>query len=208
VLADELVDADLVAEDPEALRIAEAMARATAAREGVPEQHCHRVAELAVRVGSRMGLTSGLITRLRIGGWLHDIGKIAIPDRILSKPGKLDADEWEIMRSHTTIGMRLVMETPGLAEAALAVAHHHERWDGQGYPSGLAGEAIPIEARIVAAVDAWSAMTEDRPYRPGLAFDAAIAEMRRVAGTQLAPDVVEALVAILVEEHPASAEAA
>ncbi len=207
VLADELVDADLVAEDPEALRIAEAMARATAAREGVPEQHCHRVAELAVRVGSRMGLSSGLITRLRIGGWLHDIGKIAIPDRILSKPGKLDTEEWEIMKSHTILGMRLVEQTPGLAEAALAVAHHHERWDGAGYPYGLAGLAIPMEARIVAAVDAWSAMTEDRPYRPGLSFDAAIAELHRVAGSQLDPEVARTLAAILIEETPA-AEAA
>ena len=136
--------------------------------------------------------------RCRLGGWLHDLGKVAIPDRILSKAGPLLDDEWAVMRTHAALGGEIVGRIPGLADAAPAVRHHHERYDGGGYPDGLVGDEIPIEARIVGAVDTWSAMTEERVYRSGLARDEALVELERSSGTQLDPDVVAALKAVLV----------
>jgi diguanylate cyclase (GGDEF)-like protein/PAS domain S-box-containing protein len=200
-LETELVEADRIAEAPESVRIAEAMARATAVREGVPERHCHKVAELAAATAERLGLAPELVLRTRMGGFLHDVGKIAIPDRILTKPGPLDAEEWATMQTHTTIGRDLVLSTPGLAEAAAVVAHHHERWDGSGYPAGLVGEEIPLDARIVAAVDAWCAMTEDRVYRAGLPREEALAELRRSAGSHLDATVVAVLTALILDGY-------
>ncbi len=203
----DLVDEDRVPEAPESIRVAEAMARATAFREGVPEQHCTQVAELASLVATRLGLPPETVLRTRMGGYLHDVGKIAIPDRILSKPGALDDAEWSVMKTHTTIGRDIVLATPGLEIAAPAVTHHHERWAGGGYPDGLVGTTIPIEARIVAAADAWSAMTEDRVYRPGMHPEDAIAELRRSAGSHLDPDVVVAICDVLAtftQEHLAA----
>jgi diguanylate cyclase (GGDEF)-like protein len=193
----DLVDEDRVPEAPEAIRVAEAMARATAYREGVPPEHCTEVAELASLVASRLGLSAELVLRTRMGAFLHDVGKIAIPDRILTKPGALDDEEWAVMRTHPTIGRDIVLATPGLEIAASGVAHHHERWDGRGYPAGLAGTAIPIEARIVAAADAYSAMTEDRVYRAGMCREDAIVELHRSSGSHLDPDVVVAITDVL-----------
>jgi putative nucleotidyltransferase with HDIG domain len=194
----ELTDSDFLLEEPDAIRIAEAMSRSASVREGVPDLHCVQVADLAARVAHQLGLGAAGVLRCRLGGWLHDVGKVAIPDRVLSKPGPLDDDEWAVMRTHAAIGSEIVGRIPGLAEAAPIVRHHHERWGGGGYPDGLAGEEIPLEARILTAVDSFCAMTEDRVYRRGMEHEEAITELRRCAGTQLDPVVVEALCEVLL----------
>ena len=127
---------------------------------------------------------------------LHDIGKLGVPDAILQKPGALDAEEWQEIRRHPEIGAR-ILEHANLADIAEWVRAHHERVDGRGYPAGLAGAAIPTEARILAVVDAYEAMTADRPYRRSLGAHAAEAELRRAAGTQFDAEVVEALIEAL-----------
>jgi diguanylate cyclase (GGDEF)-like protein len=193
----ELTESDFLMEEPDAIRIAEAMSRSASVREGVSDLHCARVADLAARVAEHLSLGATAVLRCRLGGWLHDLGKVAIPDRVLSKAGPLTDDEWAVMRTHASLGGEIVGRIPGLADAAPAVRHHHERYDGGGYPDGLVGDEIPIEARIVGAVDTWSAMTEDRVYRSGLARTEALIELERCSGTQLDPDVVAALRAVI-----------
>ena len=149
------------------------------------------------RPPSASGSPADVVLRCRLGGWLHDVGKVAIPQRILEKPGALDASEWEVMRTHPSIGEEIVRGVAALREAAAAVRHHHERYGGDGYPDGLAGTAIPIEARIVAAADAFSAMTVDRVYSKARTPAGAAIELRRSAGAHLDPAVVEALLAVL-----------
>jgi diguanylate cyclase (GGDEF)-like protein len=200
-LYDEWEFEDFIAEDPEAVRIAEALALAASLREGPAAKHPHRVAELAMRTAETLGSPPPVVLRCRLGGWLHDVGKVAIPDRILTKPGALEADEWVIMRGHPAIGEEVVRRVAGLKEAARAVRHHHERWDGTGYPDALAGEAIPIEARVVAAADAYVAMTSERPHRAALPEAAALAELAAASGTQLDPTVVRALLHVLEGER-------
>jgi HD-GYP domain-containing protein (c-di-GMP phosphodiesterase class II) len=129
---------------------------------------------------------------------LHDVGKIVVPKEILNKPGDLDAYEWQVIRTHTIQGERILKQVGGaLARVARYVRSSHERYDGRGYPDGLAGEAIPIESRIVSVCDAFSAMTTDRPYRPAMPIDAALEELHDSAGTQFDPRVVSALEHVL-----------
>ncbi len=201
---------DLDAEDdqphePESIRVAQALALAASVREGMPELHCQQVADLSAAIAESLGLTEHGILTCRLGGWLHDVGKVAIPDEVLSKRGPLDDDEWALMRRHATIGETIVARVPALSDAARAVRHHHERWDGRGYPDGLAAEQIPLEARIVAAADAYSAIASDRPYRAERGRDEAIAELRASAGTHLDPQVVDALLAALQQADEAFA---
>jgi HD-GYP domain-containing protein (c-di-GMP phosphodiesterase class II) len=136
---------------------------------------------LCEQVARRVGVTGDELEHLRIAAHLHDLGKIGVPDEILHKPGPLDATEWAIMREHPVWGARALEAIPGFAAASRAVRHHHERWDGGGYPDGLAGEDIPIGARVIAVCDAYEAMTSTRPYRPALAEP--VARERIVAGT-------------------------
>ncbi len=199
-LYDEWQFEDFIAEDPEAVRIAEALALAASLREGTAAKHPIRVADLATRTAETLGSAPPVVLRCRLGGWLHDVGKVAIPDRILTKPGALDADEWATMRGHPAIGEEIIRRVAGLKEAARAVRHHHERWDGCGYPDGLAGEAIPIEARIVAAADAYVAMTSERPHRHAMPESVAIAELQAAAGSHLDPTVVHALLNVLASD--------
>jgi HD-GYP domain-containing protein (c-di-GMP phosphodiesterase class II) len=131
---------------------------------------------------------------------LHDIGKIGIPDAILLKPGPLSPDEWKIMRTHPEVGRRLVEDIPFLAGAVPIVYHHHERWDGNGYPEGLRGEGIPLGARIFAVADAFDAMTFDRPYSRAVTVEAAREEIARCSGTHFEPAVVSTFLAIPFEE--------
>ena len=137
---------------------------------------------------------------------LHDIGKMAVPDAILSKPGPLDGEEWDYVRQHTLIGERIVAAAPPLAPVARLVRSSHERWDGGGYPDGLRGDEIPLGARVVAVCDAFDAMTTQRPYREPVSEVAAEAELRRCAGTQFDPMVVEAFCRVIAREHPAPDE--
>jgi diguanylate cyclase (GGDEF)-like protein len=164
--------------------------------EGLAE-HNHSVAGLAERLAARVGLASTQVETIRNAAELHDVGKIAIPDEILTKPGPLTDDEWVFMRQHSVIGERILSAAPALAQVATLVRASHERHDGAGYPDGLAGEEIPIGARIIAACDAFSAMTTDRPYRAACSDADAFRELERCAGTQFDPTLVAPLIAML-----------
>jgi diguanylate cyclase (GGDEF)-like protein/PAS domain S-box-containing protein len=205
-LASEIADEAGAGDDVEALRVAQALASASSVREGVSPIHDEQVARLAGLIAEELALPAELTRRVRLGGWLHDVGKVAVSDRILTKPAELDAGEWAAIRTHSEIGEELIRRIPALAGAARAVRHHHERWDGQGYPDGLAGEAIPLEARIVAAADTYCAITDDRIFRTSRSHDEAIRELQRSAGTQLDPWVVTALVRTLERERGRIAE--
>jgi HD-GYP domain-containing protein (c-di-GMP phosphodiesterase class II) len=171
--------------------------------------HSRDVVELALEVGRRMGLGADSLRDLEFGALLHDVGKIAVPNEIINKPGKLTAEEWEVMKRHTIEGQRMLEEVGGvLARVGVIVRASHEDYDGTGYPDGLAGDAIPIEARICSACDAFSAMTTDRSYRPAMPLQDALAELRRCAGTQFDPNVVTTLLAILETDSVARVETA
>lgn len=161
--------------------------------------HLLDVGELAVQVGELLGLTPDELELVRHAGQLHDIGKMAVPDAILQKPGPLDAQEWAFVRQHTVIGERIVGAAPALGPVAAVVRSSNERWDGAGYPDGLAERQIPIGARIVAVCGAFDAMLGGRPYRPPRSVEVALAELRACAGTQFDPEVVEAFCMALAE---------
>jgi diguanylate cyclase (GGDEF)-like protein len=194
--------------EPEVIGMARALAFASSQRGGIPEEHAEQVARLAMLTAERLELSVGIVLLCRLGGWLHDVGKIAIPERILMKPGSLDAGEWATMKTHPVVGDTIVRRVAGLQDAAPAVRHHHERFGGGGYPDGLSGTDIPIEARIVCAADAYSAMTTDRPYSAARSPQEAAAELRRSAGVHFDPRVVEALLAVLGLEGEAIRDAA
>ncbi len=161
--------------------------------------HVDGVAHLAEAVAARLGLPHEEIEEVRLAAELHDVGKVAIPDEILNKPGPLDENEWILMRRHTIIGERILAALPAFARVATMVRASHECFDGTGYPDGLAGRDIPIGARIVAVCDAYDAMTSDRAYRSAMTSEAALAELRACASTQFDPVVVSAFEAILPE---------
>jgi two-component system, cell cycle response regulator len=154
--------------------------------------HSSEVAELATAVARRLGMTAEEIDEVSRAAELHDVGKVGIPDAILEKPAALDADEWEFMRQHTILGERILSAAPALRPVARLVRSSHERWDGAGYPDGLAATAIPRGSRVIAVCDAYEAMTSDRPYRGARSPEAACDELRAAAGTQFDSDVVDA----------------
>ena len=154
-------------------------------------------------MAARLGLSPEEVDDVKRASALHDIGKLAIPEDILEKPEPLTAEEWEFIRQHTVIGERILTAAPSLAGCGKIVRSSHERWDGSGYPDGLVGEQIPLQARIIFACDAFEAMTSHRPYREARPQEDALAELRRCAGTQFDPQVVGALVAEL-ERQPAA----
>ncbi len=175
----------------------QALLAALKARERYTAEHSEAVVELATAVAEQLGLSEEQLIEVAQVALLHDVGKLGVPESILQKPGALNAAEWRIMRSHSAIGERVVCSIASLAHLAPAVRAEHERWDGTGYPDGLAGCAIPLASRICLACDAWHAMTSDRPYRPALSPAAARAELERHAGTQFCPRTVDALLAVL-----------
>lgn len=154
-------------------------------------EHVASVAELAGRMGRSMGLEDEQLQHLRRAAELHDVGKIAIPDSILFKPGPLDDSEWEYMRRHTVIGERILLSAPSLEPVAKLVRSSHERVDGTGYPDNLSGEDIPLGARIVAVCDAFDAMVGDRPYQEAKSPEQAVEELKRCAGSQFDRAVVD-----------------
>ena len=164
-------------------------------REPGLRDHVGDVAELALRVGIRLGLKAEELDDVRRAAELHDVGKSAVPDAILAKPGPLDEREWEFVRQHTLVGERILRAAPALHSVAKLVRSSHERFDGTGYPDGLVGQTIPLGARIVSACDAWDAMITTRPYRHALSTADALQELRRCSGTQFDPVVVRALCA-------------
>jgi response regulator RpfG family c-di-GMP phosphodiesterase len=174
----------------------EALGSALDSRDVGTEAHSRRVHGYALTLAREHGVPEPDLPDIAHGVLLHDIGKIGIPDAILLKPGPLTPEEWEIMRRHPGIGKSLIENIPFLRGAVPIVFHHHERWDGTGYPVGLQGEAIPLGARIFSVVDAFDAMTFDRPYSKALPFDVALAEIKRCAGSHFDPDVVESFLRI------------
>ena len=179
------------------LGIAAALAAALEAKDHYTADHARSIADLAVHVGVKLGMTITEVRDLRLGAILHDIGKIAVPDAILNKAGHLTDDEFELVKTHTVIGEQILAPVPFLDEVRRIVRHDHERWDGAGYPDGLRGDEIPLDSRIVFVVDAFHAMTSDRPYRQAMDEDVAIDNLLASAGSQFDPAVVDAFVRVL-----------
>ena len=171
------------------------------ADDGYTGEHSKGVVRLCLEVAARLELSAEQKRNLEFGALLHDVGKIAIPKEIINKPGKLDEREWTIIKTHTIEGQKLLDTVGGfMREVGLIVRSHHERWDGDGYPDGLAKDRIPVEARVISACDTWNAMRTDRTYRKRLPFNLAAEEMRAVAGKQLDPVVVAALLEVVAHE--------
>jgi putative nucleotidyltransferase with HDIG domain len=161
-------------------------------------EHCRSVVQLVMQVGERLALSPERLRNLEFGALLHDVGKIAIPKELINKPGKLGADEWRVIKTHTTEGQALLDRVGGfMSDVGRIVRSHHERWDGGGYPDGLAGDAIPLEARIITVCDSWNAMRTDRPYRKALPEHEAVDELIACSGTQFDPEIVEVLLEIV-----------
>jgi HD-GYP domain-containing protein (c-di-GMP phosphodiesterase class II) len=179
------------------LGTAEALSAALEAKDSYTAEHSRSLVRRAEAVGRLLGMPEPELRTLRYGAAFHDIGKLAVPEAILNKPGPLTDEEFEIVQRHTVIGEQILAPIEFLADVLPLVRSAHERWDGAGYPDGLAGEEIPLGARIVFACDTWEAMTAPRPYRAARPEDEARAELRRVAGSQLDPRVVDALLAVL-----------
>ena len=179
------------------LGIAAALAAALEAKDHYTADHARSIADLAVHVGVKLGMTLSEARDLRLGAILHDVGKIAVPDAILNKPSRLTDAEYEVVKEHATVGEQILAPVPFLEGVRAIVRHDHERWDGHGYPDGLRAEEIPLGSRIVFVVDAFHAMTSDRPYRRAMGNEAAVENLRAGAGTQFDPAVVEAFVRVL-----------
>jgi len=177
----------------------EALGSALDTRDVGTHAHSRRVVGYSLSIAHAFGVDESQMRDIEHGVLLHDIGKIGIPDGILLKPGRLGAEEWKIMRTHPELGRRLVERIPFLRGAVPIVYHHHERWDGSGYPSGLKGEMIPLGARIFAVADAFDAMTCDRPYSVAISFEAARVEIERCAGAHFDPAVVQAFLTVPLE---------
>jgi diguanylate cyclase (GGDEF)-like protein len=177
--------------------VAEALAAALEAKDGYTANHGAEIADLAVAVGRELELSEDVLRNLRYGAIFHDIGKIAVPDAILNKPGPLDPNELEVIKRHPVTGEQILTPVPFLADVRRIVRHDHERWDGTGYPDGLRGPQIPLGARIVLVVDAWHAMVSDRPYRRAMPQERARSELLSHAGSQFDPRVVDAFLAVL-----------
>ena len=185
-------------------RAAASLARAVDARDVYTGSHSQRVAELAARTARRLGLPEEEVELTRLAASLHDLGKLAIPEEILRKPGPLTDPERIVLERHPQIGFRM-LESLGVDPVADWVLHHHERWDGSGYPDGLPGEQIPLGARIIFVADAYDAMTSERVYRRRVSSEQAVAELQRCAGSQFDPEIVDAFAAELAVEAPARA---
>jgi diguanylate cyclase (GGDEF)-like protein/putative nucleotidyltransferase with HDIG domain len=173
------------------------LAEALSERDRYTGEHSHSVVELAAQVARGLGLAEREVEGVKAAALLHDIGKVAIPDDILHKRAALDEHEWGVMRQHPVIGERILRAIPGLGSVARIVRHEHERWDGEGYPDRLAGDDIPIGARIIFACDAYHAMVSDRPYRRAVTHAEAIRELATHAGGQFDPQVTEVLIGSL-----------
>jgi len=180
-----------------ALDTVRSLAGAIDAKDTYTRGHNERVAALAVEVGRELGCDERALLALRYGGLLHDVGKIGIPEPVLKKTIPLTEPEMELMRAHPAIGAEIVRGVELFADALPAIRSHHERWDGRGYPDGLAGEAIPLVARIVNAADTWDACTSSRPYQRALEPDEVVGILARLRGAQIDPSVHDALLAVL-----------
>jgi putative nucleotidyltransferase with HDIG domain len=177
----------------------QALSNALDVRDSETEGHSRRVVEYMELIIGQLAVAPGHLATLRRGALLHDIGKIGVPDNVLRKPAALSDAEWVVMKRHPEHGARIISQIPFLEDVSRIVRHHHERWDGKGYPDGLAGEAIPLGARIFAVGDSFDAMTSDRPYRRSMSVEEARAEVARCRGTQFDPEVADAFARVPVE---------
>lgn len=157
------------------------------------------VSRLALRIGLKISLPSDQLDALTLGAVLHDVGKIGVPDRILQKPGRLTDEEYQIIKRHPVLGARMLESVRELSPVVQAVRHHHERFDGKGYPGRLHGEDIPLAARIISVVDAFDSMIRERPYGYGISQETALEEIERNSGTQFDPRIVRALLEVVWE---------
>lgn len=163
--------------------------------------HSERVAHLAARLAGAMGWDEARVERVRLAGLLHDVGKIGVPERVLRKPGRLSDEEFAEIRRHPEVGHRILRDVPGLEDVLGGVLSHHERWDGRGYPHGLAGEEIPVVARMLGLADTFDAMSSNRAYRPGLPRERVLGEIARCAGTQFDPTLAPVFVGLDFAEY-------
>ena len=173
------------------------LSNALEAKDAVTSQHTEEVVRLAVAVAAELDLDLDAVRHVELGAVLHDIGKVRVPESILNKRGPLTDEEWTVMQTHPEVGEHILRPIQSLNAILPIVRHHHERWDGGGYPDKLTGRAIPLGARIVAVCDAYRAMTEDRPYRSALSSDEARKELHEGSGSQFDPDCVEAMIRAL-----------
>ncbi|MDX6699286.1 MAG: hypothetical protein QOE65_2683 [Solirubrobacteraceae bacterium] len=187
-------NAEVTVEEADRSNALSALAVTLGERDRYTGDHSEEVLKLVEGVARGLGVDDDEVDRIKAAALLHDIGKVAISDDILNKPGPLTDDEWKVMKEHTVIGERILRAIPGLGSVARIVRHEHERWDGEGYPDGIASDSIPLGSRIILACDAYHAMTSDRPYRERMSHAEAVAELSRHAGTQFDPEVVEVLV--------------
>ena len=161
------------------------------------EEHVERIGDLALLIGKDLNLSKDKLNDLIMLAALHDIGKIAVADSIILKPGKLSPQEWEMVKKHPEVGYRIAKSSVNLAAIADAILTHHENWDGSGYPEGIKGSQIPLISRIISIVDSYDAMTNDRPYRKALTRESAVAELRRCSGIKYDPKLVEVFLKIV-----------
>jgi HD-GYP domain-containing protein (c-di-GMP phosphodiesterase class II) len=174
-------------------------------RDSYTRFHSDHATRMAIRLGTELGLPDEMMQALAIGGPIHDLGKIVVPDEILRKPGPLTVDERRAMEEHPVMGAAITAAVTDLDSVVNLVRHHHERYDGEGYPGRLKGKEVPLATRLFSIADAYSAMTTDRPYRKGLTLEMAVEEIRRGGGTQFDPELADAFAAMV--ERAAAEEA-
>jgi putative nucleotidyltransferase with HDIG domain len=187
----------------EAHKVASILVEAVTPKDGYTSEHASQVARLSQFVGVELSLNVEEIETLVLGALLHDLGKLAVSDAVLEKPGSLTEEEWAVVKRHSDVGARMIEPIEVLSDVVPVVRHHHEYYDGNGYPDGLEGEEIPLAARIVAAVDAYDVMMRGRPYRQQKhTQEEALEELSRVAGRQFDSLVVEALIRVIESKRP------
>ena len=177
-----------------------ALTSAIDAKDSYTRGHSERVTELSIKLATEVGIAPEEIEKIKLGGLLHDIGKIGIPEGILNKPGRLNDEEFEIIKSHPDLGLHILGKVEFLEAIVPIIRHHHERYDGKGYPSGLKGEEIPLLARIVSVVDTYDAMTTDRPYRKAMTLEEALKEIERCSGSQFDPEIAAHFIRMTMRE--------